>query len=51
MKYRAGHGEIRFSYLSVRYCLAVRAKLTALGFPVTGRVPVATFGDPAGGVS
>jgi soluble lytic murein transglycosylase-like protein len=26
MKYRAGHGETRFSYLSVNYCLAVRAK-------------------------
>jgi soluble lytic murein transglycosylase-like protein len=49
MKYRAGHGETRFSYLSVNYCLAVRAKLTARGFPVTGRVPVATFGEPAGG--
>jgi soluble lytic murein transglycosylase-like protein len=48
MKYRAGHGETRFSFLSVKYCLAVRAKLTALGFPVTGRVPVATFGDPVG---
>jgi soluble lytic murein transglycosylase-like protein len=49
MKYRAGHGETRFSFLSVRYCLAVRAKLTALGYPVTGPVPVATFGEPAGG--
>jgi soluble lytic murein transglycosylase-like protein len=49
MKYRAGHGETRFSSLSVRYCVAVRAKLTALGFPVTGRVPLATFGDPVGG--
>ncbi len=49
MKYRAGHGETRFSYLSVNYCLAVRAKLMARGFPVTGRVPVATFGEAAGG--
>jgi soluble lytic murein transglycosylase-like protein len=49
MKYRAGHGETRFSYLSVNYCLAVRGKLTARGFPVTGRVPVASFGEPSGG--
>lgn len=48
MKYRAGHGETRFSALSVRYCVAMRARLTALGFAVTGRVPVATIGDPAG---
>ena len=48
MKYRAGHGETRFSHLSVSYCLAVRAKLFARGFPVTGSVPVATFGKPAG---
>jgi soluble lytic murein transglycosylase-like protein len=51
MKYRAGHGESRFSYLSVNYCLAVRGKLAARGFRVTGAVPVATFGEPgrAGG--
>lgn len=49
MKYRAGHGETRFSFLSVNYCLAVRAKLMARGFPVTGSVPVATFGEPARG--
>lgn len=48
MKYRAGHGETRFSHLSVNYCLAVRAKLAARGFPVVGSVPVATFGTPAG---
>jgi soluble lytic murein transglycosylase-like protein len=48
MKYRAGHGETRFSYRSVDYCLAVRAKLFARGFPVTGSVPVATFGDAPG---
>jgi hypothetical protein len=47
MKYRAGHGETRFSYLSVNYCLAVRAKLLARGFHVTGTVPVASFGEPA----
>jgi soluble lytic murein transglycosylase-like protein len=51
MKYRAGHGETRFSFLSVNYCLAVRSKLLARGFHVTGNVPVATFGEPgaAGG--
>lgn len=49
MKYRAGHGETRFSYLSVQYCVAVRGKLAALGFPVTGQVPVATFGSPGSG--
>jgi soluble lytic murein transglycosylase-like protein len=49
MKYRAGHGETRFSYLSVNYCLAVRSKLAARGFPVTGNVPVATFGEAASG--
>ncbi len=46
MKYRAGHGETRFSFLSVNYCLALRAKLMARGFRVTGSVPVATFGEP-----
>lgn len=45
MKYRAGHGETRFSYRSVDYCLAVRAKLAARGFHVAGNVPGATFGD------
>jgi soluble lytic murein transglycosylase-like protein len=45
MKYRAGHGETRFSYLSVNYCLSVRSKLVARGFRVTGNVPVATFGE------
>jgi transglycosylase-like protein with SLT domain len=49
MKYRAGHGETRFSFLSVNYCLAVRSKLAARGFRVTGNVPVATFGEPGGG--
>ena len=46
MKYRAGHGETRFSHLSVNYCLAVRSRLAARGFQVTGNVPVATFGEP-----
>jgi hypothetical protein len=44
MKYRAGHGETRFSFLSVEYCMRVRAKLVARGYPVTGTVPQATFG-------
>ncbi|GLK67097.1 lytic transglycosylase domain-containing protein [Hansschlegelia plantiphila] len=48
MKYRAGHGETRYSQRSVAYCVRVRALLVARGFPVTGVVPVATFGDPAG---
>ncbi len=51
MKYRAGHGETRFSTLSVDYCLAVRAKLAARGYPVTGTVPVATFGGAPGSSS
>ena len=51
MKYRAGHGETRFSYLSVDYCLAVRSKLAARGFPITGSVPVPTFGESSAGVS
>lgn len=45
MKYRAGHGETRFSVLSVNYCLAVRSKLVAVGFQVTGNVPTATLGQ------
>jgi soluble lytic murein transglycosylase-like protein len=49
MKYRAGHGETRFSFLSVNYCLAVRSKLFARGFRVSGNVPVATFGEAGGG--
>jgi soluble lytic murein transglycosylase-like protein len=49
MKYRAGHGETRFSFLSVNYCLAVRAKLAARGYRVIGSVPVATFGERGGG--
>jgi soluble lytic murein transglycosylase-like protein len=48
MKYRAGHGETRFSYLSINYCVAVRGKLAVRGFPVTGSVPVATFGTAGG---
>lgn len=44
MKYRAGHGETRFSVRSVNYCRAVRKHLTMVGFPVTGDVPKPTFG-------
>jgi soluble lytic murein transglycosylase-like protein len=47
MKYRAGHGETRFSQLSVDYCLKVRARLMARGYPVSGAVPLATFGGPS----
>jgi soluble lytic murein transglycosylase-like protein len=47
MKYRAGHGETRFSYLSVDYCLRVRAALAARGYQVTGTVPTPTFGATA----
>ena len=49
MKYRAGHGETRFSFLSVDYCMRVRAHLAANGVPVTGSVPQPTFGSPAAG--
>ena len=44
MKYRAGHGETRFSYLSVDYCMRVRSHLTAHGVAVSGAVPLPTFG-------
>ena len=44
MKYRAGHRETRFSALSVRYCINVRAHLASIGYAVTGEVPPATFG-------
>jgi soluble lytic murein transglycosylase-like protein len=51
MKYRAGHGETRFSQLSVDYCIKARARLMAKGYPLTGSVPVATFGFRPGGGS
>jgi soluble lytic murein transglycosylase-like protein len=51
MKYRAGHAETRFSYLSVDYCVRVRAHLGARGFPVSGTVPPPTFGQPTGASS
>lgn len=44
MKYRAGHGETRFSVLSVRYCVRVREHLASLGYEVTGSIPEPTFG-------
>ncbi len=47
MKYRAGHGETRFSHKSVAYCARVRSVLAAQGYPVRGELPKASFGDPA----
>jgi hypothetical protein len=47
MKYRAGHGETRFSHKSVAYCRRVRTVLAEQGYPIRGALPVATFGDPA----
>jgi hypothetical protein len=49
MKYRAGHGETRFSVKSVDYCKRVRSHLVSIGFPVTGTVPKPTFGFNEGG--
>lgn len=49
MKYRAGHGETRFSQLSVDYCMRARGRLAGLGYTVTGSVPAATFGFRPGG--
>ena len=48
MKYRAGHGETRFSFLSVEYCMRVRDHLAASGIKVTGSVPQPTFGGQGG---
>lgn len=48
MKYRAGHGETRFSFLSVDYCVRVRDHLAASGVKVTGSVPQPTFGGGQG---
>jgi soluble lytic murein transglycosylase-like protein len=47
MKYRAGHGETRFSVKSVNYCVAVRRHMTRAGYKVTGKVPKAEFGFAA----
>jgi soluble lytic murein transglycosylase-like protein len=44
MKYRAGHGETRFSFRSVDYCERVRSHLAARGVPVSGTVPQPSFG-------
>lgn len=48
MKYRAGHGETRFSFLSVDYCVRVRNHLAAQGVAVKGEVPRPTFGMQGG---
>lgn len=48
MKYRAGHGETRFSFLSVDYCNRVRGHLAAHGVAVSGAVPQPTFGSRGG---
>ncbi len=50
MKYRAGHGETRFSVRSVNYCQRARAILAREGFEVTGPLPVATVGFSDGSV-
>ena len=47
MKYRAGHGETRFSHKSVAYCRRVRDVLASQGYPLRGNLPEATFGAPA----
>jgi soluble lytic murein transglycosylase-like protein len=47
MKYRAGHGETRFSFLSVDYCIRVRSHLAAQGVAVNGSVPQPVFGRPS----
>ncbi|MBZ9992136.1 lytic transglycosylase domain-containing protein [Mesorhizobium sp. BH1-1-5] len=44
MKYRAGHGETRFSVRSVNYCQRARAILAREGLEVAGPLPVATVG-------
>lgn len=49
MKYRAGHGEHRFSVRSVDYCKKVRKYMQGGGYELTGTVPKATFGFNSGG--
>lgn len=44
MKYRAGHGETRFSQRSVDYCKKVRSHIAQKGIVVAGTVPKPTFG-------
>ena len=51
MKYRAGHGETRFSHLSVEYCRRARKILSRQGIPIQGILPKATFGRKANGKS
>lgn len=51
MKYRAGHGESRFSHRSVAYCVRVRTHLASMGYKVTGEVPLASFGARTGVVT
>ena len=46
MKYRAGHGETRFSFRSVDYCVRIRNHLAVHGVAVKGEVPQPTFGMP-----
>jgi hypothetical protein len=48
MKYRAGHGETRFSLRSVDYCVRVREHLAARGVAVSGAVPQPTLGGLTG---
>ena len=48
MKYRAGHGEHRFSARSVAYCKKVRRHLARGGYKVTGKLPKVDFGFYAG---
>ena len=48
MKYRAGHGETRFSFRSVDYCTRVRNHLAAHGVAVSGVVPQANLGSVTG---
>lgn len=49
MKYRAGHGEHRFSVRSVEYCKKVRKYMQGGGYQLTGTVPKPTFGFGTGG--
>jgi len=44
MKYRAGHGETRFSPRSIDYCQRVRSYLAEVNYPLTGTVPSPSFG-------
>ncbi len=44
MKYRAGHGETRFSARSIDYCVRVRSYLAEANYPLTGEVPSPSFG-------